>query len=161
MPVVATRSKATDFDFLLGRWTVRHRRLTERLTGADEWEDFAGTCDARPILGGAGNIDDNVLELPAGTYRAVSLRTYDWDTATWSIWWLDGRHPDRLDVPVVGGFQDGVGTFLAEDTLDGRPIQVRFQWTDITATSCRWAQAFSADGGVEWETNWVMQFTRD
>jgi hypothetical protein len=25
----------------------------------------------------------------------------------------------------------------------------------------RWEQAFSADGGKTWETNWIMQFTRD
>ena len=87
---------------------------------------------AWPLLGGAGNVDDNVLELPAGTYRAISLRSFDPVTNQWSIWWLDGRTPGRLDPPVVGGFEDGVGTFIAGDTFDGRPILVRFIWSDIT-----------------------------
>ena len=39
-------------------------------------------------------------------------------------WWLDGRNPGALDVPVVGRFADGVGTFFAEDTIDGRAIRV-------------------------------------
>jgi hypothetical protein len=26
--------------------------------------------------------------------------------------------------------------------------------------SPRWEQAFSADGGANWETNWIMNFTR-
>src|SRR5471030_1001205 len=32
-----------DWDWLVGRWTVRHRRLTARLAGSTEWEEFAGT----------------------------------------------------------------------------------------------------------------------
>jgi len=157
----ADRSDAVhDFDFYMGDWRVHHRRLKERLAGKDEWQEFEGTSRAWPILDGAGNIDDNVLELPAGTYWAISLRTFDPETGTWSIWWLDGRHPGRLDPPVVGGFTDGIGTFIAEDTFEGRPILVRFLWSDITERACRWEQAFSPDGGSTWEVNWIMESTR-
>lgn len=58
-------------------------------------------------------------------YRAISLRSYDPPTDQWAIWWLDGRSPSHLDPPVIGGFADGIGTFIAEDTFDGRPILVR------------------------------------
>jgi hypothetical protein len=149
-----------DFDFFMGSWQVHHRRLKDRLVGSDEWQEFEGTTVAWPILGGAGNIDDNVLELPAGTYRAISLRTFDPETDQWSIWWLDGRNPGQLDPPVVGGFSDGIGTFLAEDTFNDIPILVRFTWSDITATNTRWEQAFSTDEGETWEVNWVMESTR-
>ena len=149
-----------DFDFLMGTWAVHHRRLNERLADSAEWQEFEGTSEARPILGGAGNIDDNVLELPAGPYRAISLRSYDLATRQWSIWWLDGRTPGRLDPPVVGGFADGVGTFQCEDTLNDRPILVRFIWSDITDRTCRWEQSFSPDGGETWEVNWIMESTR-
>ncbi len=149
-----------DFDFLPGRWHVRHRRLKARLAGSNDWEAFDGTTTAWPLLGGAGNVDDNVLDLPSGPYRAISLRSYDPAADAWSIWWLDGRNPAHLDPPVVGGFRDGIGTFVGEDTFDGRPIRVRFRWTDITPTTCRWEQAFSADAGASWEVNWVMEFDR-
>jgi hypothetical protein len=144
----------------MGKWRVHHRRLKERLAGSDEWQEFEGTSEAWPILGGAGNIDDNVLELPAGTYRAISLRSFDPVSEKWSIWWLDGRNPGRLDPPVVGAFVNGIGSFIAEDTFNDRPILVRFLWSDITATRCRWEQAFSTDGGESWEVNWVMESTR-
>ena len=149
-----------DFDFLPGKWRIHHRRLKDRLAGSDEWQEFEGSYEAWPILGGAGNVDDNILELPAGTYRAISLRSFDPETNTWAIWWLDGRNPHRLDPPVFGSFTNGVGTFLGEDTFNGQPILVRFLWSNIGATTARWEQAFSPDGGQTWETNWIMDSTR-
>ena len=61
---------------------------------------------------------------------------------------------------MVGGFKDGIGTFIAADTFNGRRILVRFLWSDITATTCRWEQAFSTDDGATWEVNWIMESTR-
>jgi hypothetical protein len=146
-----------DFDFFAGRWIVAHRRLRQRLAGDTHWEEFAGTCESRPIIGGLGNVDDNILQLPAGTYRAATLRLFDPAARLWSIWWIDSRAM-RLEPPVHGRFENGVGTFLGDDLLDNRPIQVRFIWSEITAASARWEQAFSADGGETWEANWIMKF---
>ena len=159
-PTVEPGSAVHDFDFYWGKWRVHHRRLKERLAGSDAWQEFEGTSEAWPLLGGAGNVDDNVLELPAGTYRAISLRSYDPKTEQWSIWWLDGRYPGQLDPPVVGGFKDGIGTFQCDDTFNGKPIIVRFIWSNITPTSTRWEQSFSPDGGQTWEVNWIMESTR-
>jgi hypothetical protein len=148
-----------DWAFLVGRWTVRHRRLRERLVGDTHWEDFAGTCVNWPLMDGQGNVDDNVLQLPGGTYRGVGVRAFNAETRQWSIWWIDSRLA-TLDPPVRGGFKDGVGTFVGDDTHKGTPIIARFRWSDITASTAKWDQAFSTDGGKTWETNWLMQFTR-
>lgn len=148
-----------DFDFLLGTWTVHHRRLRTRLSSDTTWDEFGGTCAALPILDGAGNIDDNLLHLPGGSYRAASIRAFDAARRQWSIWWLDGRDV-VIGSPVHGRFADGVGTFLGDDVLHGRPIRVRFLWSGISAHAARWEQAFSGDGGATWETNWVMDFRR-
>jgi len=157
----ATLSGPHDFDFLVGHWQVHHRRLKERLADSHEWIEFEGTSTTQKVMGGQALTDDNVLDLPAGAYRAVGLRAFDAQTGSWSIWWLDGRMPQGpLDPPVRGRFRDGTGTFFADDTFNGRPIRVRFQWSRITATSCRWEQAFSPDGGATWETNWEMEFRR-
>lgn len=154
------RGSAQDFDFFVGSWKVRHRRLKERLKGCQDWEEFLGSSEMRKTLGGLGNVDDNLLEFPAGSYRAVTLRSFDPASGQWSIWWLDGRAPGRLDVPVVGSFSEGVGSFYADDELDGRAIRVRFQWTLPEPERPRWEQAFSVDGGHSWESNWVMDFER-
>lgn len=149
-----------DFDFLVGDWNVAHSRLNGRLVGSNDWQDFAGTCSMRKLMGGLGNVDDNVLHLPAGSYQAVGLRSFNPATRQWAIWWLDGRNPHTLDVPVVGGFADGIGDFLADDQHNGQPVRVRFRWSETQSGAPRWEQAFSPDGGRTWEVNWRMQFTR-
>lgn len=153
-------SAPTDFDFVMGDWLVRHRRLKERLTDCEDWIEFDGAMSTRKILGGFGNLEDNILCFPDEEVRAIALRTYDTHKKTWSIWWLDGRFPGRIDVPVVGRFEDGVGTFFASDTFADIPITVRFVWRRISSDELHWDQAFSADEGETWETNWTMNFRR-
>jgi hypothetical protein len=148
-----------DFDFFHGKWRVAHRRLVERLAGSNEWQEFGGICICQPTLGGRGNFDDNILDLPGSQYRAMTIRSFDTETGRWSIWWLDARQPAQLDVPVVGSFDGDVGTFIARDNFQGRPVLVRFQWRKGAAPT--WQQAMSDDDGESWEVNWMMRFTRD
>ena len=91
----------------------------------------------------------------------MSLRAFDPQTRQWAIWWLDGRAPAQINVPVRGSFAEGVGVFLADDTFEGRSIRVRFTWSEITVASATWEQAFSEDGGSTWETNWKMDFEKE
>ena len=101
-----------------------------------------------------------MLHLPEGDYRAAALRSYDTQSQKWAIWWLDTRSPHQLDVPVIGQFSDGVGVFYANDVLNSAAIRVRFTWSIPADGAPRWEQAFSADAGASWETNWRMKFTR-
>lgn len=152
-------SSPSDFDFLFGVWKVRHRRLRRRLAGDDSWDEFDGDCECRPMRFGAGNFEDNRFHLPEGPYAASATRYFNPATGQWAIYWIDSQ---RLSVepPVLGGFADGLGLFFTDDVFEGRPIRVRFRWSDMTATSARWEQAFSPDGGASWEVNWVMDFVR-
>jgi hypothetical protein len=154
-------SGAHDFDTRVGKWKVKHCRLKERLAGSTEWEKFEGTQTAWSLLGGLANVDENVFHMPSGTYSGVTLRAYDPKTGQWAIWWLDGRNPfGSLEPPVKGRFENGVGTFYSDDTLRGKPIRVRFVWSNMTQSTGHWEQAFSPDGGKTWETNWITDFTR-
>lgn len=149
-----------DFDFIIGTWRVKHRRLKTRLSQCTEWIEFEGRSSTEKVLGGFGNLEDNCLYYPEGELRAVALRSYDRVQKNWSIWWLDERFPKDLGTPVVGGFKDGQGLFFADDTLNGQPIKVRFIWRSIDRDNARWEQAFSPDAGKTWETNWTMDFQR-
>jgi hypothetical protein len=149
----------TDFDFFIGNWKVRNRKLKQRLKGSDSWEEFEGRIVVRKIWGGAANIDEFDAESPSGRIQGVSLRLYNPKSQQWSIYWAN-RANGVLDTPMIGGFKDGRGEFYDQEMFEGRSIYVRFIWSNITADSARWEQAFSPDGGKTWETNWVMEFTR-
>jgi len=153
-------SAPTDFDFIIGDWTVKHRRLNEILHGCNEWTEFKGSSSTIKTLGGFGNLEDVQLEFPEASFRAVALRSFNVASQLWSIWWLDGRFPDRLDVPVVGSFTECVGLFYADDVLNGLSIKVRFMWISLEPGKPRWEQAFSKDKGKTWETNWTMEFSK-
>lgn len=160
MALEAAANAPSDFDFALGDWQVRHRRLRERLVGCTEWVEFDGEMSTHAVLGGFGNVEDNLLHLPEGPYRALAIRSFDPHSRLWSIWWLDARAPGQLEVPVLGAFENGVGTFYADDTLNGAPVRIRFNWFAADPAAPRWEQAFSSDGGASWETNWTMAFRR-
>ena len=158
------RKPSPDFDFFMGIWACRHRYLRRRLAGCNDWIEFEGSCAARRILDGYGNMDEADIALPGDRYRGMSLRTYDPDRDRWSIYWLDSRRPSHLAPPVKGSFEETragkLGTFYGDDEFKGRPIRVRYLWSRIIETSARWEQAFSRDEGTCWETNWTMDFTR-
>jgi hypothetical protein len=145
-----------DWSFLVGRWKVHNRR---RADGAG-WQEFDSTLHNWPVLGGLGNVGDNVFEAPAGSYRGVSVRAFDITTRQWQSWWLDGRTPARIAPSVRGGFTNGIGTLIGDDEREGRPVKVRSRWSEITPDSAHWEQALSTDGGERWEPNWVADFKR-
>ncbi len=112
-------------------------------------------------MDGWANVEDHTFDKPTGVSRGAALRAYDPKTGQWAVWWIDGRVPHNdLDPPVKGRFENGVGTFSSDGTLDGKPIRMRFLWSRITPTSARWEQAYSSDAGTTWETNWIMEFRR-
>jgi hypothetical protein len=161
-PIKPNLSGLHDFDLRVGEWVSHNRRLKERLAGSHEWVEFDGTQSFRLLMDGYANEDENVLNMPGGgAYKGVTLRAYDAKSGQWAIWWLDGRTPfGDLDPPVKGRFVNGVGTFYSDDTLRGKPVRVRFVWSNITADSAHWEQAFSPDGGKTWEVNWITDFKR-
>jgi hypothetical protein len=147
-----------NFDFFVGTWTTRQRRLRKILAGSDEWYEFSGTSRCWSVFDGLGNIDE--VTFPDQGFSGLTVRLYDPATELWSLYWARSEQGLTLP-PTVGRFEeDGIGRFYDDEEWEGQPIRVRYQWSDITADSCRWAQAFSTDAGETWETNWVGDFSR-
>lgn len=148
-----------DFDFFIGSWKSHHRRLRERLKGSQSWEEFEGSCVAHKLLGGLGNIDENVMERESGQLLGMTVRVFNPETRQWSIYWADSKGA-TLGAPMVGEFTNGRGVFYDCEPFEGRRIISRFIWTSTSRDTCHWEQAFSPDGGATWETNWTTDHTR-
>jgi hypothetical protein len=147
--------EAAGWSFIVGRWRVRNRRL--RPDGS--WEEFDSTLHNWPVMGGLGNVGDNVFHAPAGTYRGMSVRAFDPESRQWRSWWLDGRRPRDISGPVAGGFARGLGTLIGEQQIEGRKRQLRSQWSQLSSNNPHWEQATSLDG-KNWQTNWSADFER-
>jgi hypothetical protein len=147
-----------DFDFEIGSWTTELSRLVSPLSGSDEWVEYSGTTVVIPVWDGLANLVELDVSGSAGRIQALSLRLYDPAALVWSLHTASVR--GGMSPPAVGAFTDGRGEFRSEESLDGRPILVRFVISDITPTSCRFEQAFSDDGGESWEVNWIAVDTR-
>lgn len=146
-----------DFDFIHGRWTVEHRRLTARGVGANDWDCFPSTSYCEPRLGGLANVEE--VDCPARGWTGLAFRLFDIETQEWTVRWVNSTN-GVLQPPVRGRFHAGGCVLEGPDTDEGRPIIARYIWSDITPTTARWTQAFSYDDGATWEINWVMDFTR-
>jgi hypothetical protein len=151
-----------DFDFFIGAWDSKQRKLKQVLVGSDEWEEFKGVSVAHKILDGLGHVDEVTLETPTRRIVGFTLRLFEPETRLWSIYWASATQigPRGLLAPQVGRFENGRGEFYDRETYEGRSIFSRFLWTSSGPDICRWEQAFSPDAGRTWETNWIADFTR-
>jgi len=157
--VAAERDGRHDFDFEFGSWKAHIRRLLHPLTGSNNWVDLDGTSTVRKIWDGRGNLGELDVQNPATHLEGMSLRLYNPDSRQWSIYWANSRD-GSLGTAMIGQFQNGRGEFFNQESFAGKAIYVRFIFSDITPTSFRLEQAFSADGGKTWEPNWLATFTR-
>ena len=146
-----------DFDFLAGTWDVANRWRADFLDETSAWEEFPAISRATRHFDGAASFDE--ITFPTKGFAGLTLRLYDPATCQWSLYWASKR-TGTLFPPVTGRFTDGVGEFYGQDTYQGTPVRVRFLWSGITGDAAHWEQAFSADDGRTWVTNWHMQLAR-
>lgn len=152
----AAVGKPGDFDFLAGNWKIGHRKL--KAAGTKDWDEFEGEATCWTILGGVGSVEE--LRIPSRKFAGMGLRLLDVEKRVWNDFWVNGKSGVLTTPGQVGVFEDGVGTFTADDKDGDKPIKVKGVWDRITRTSCRWWQAVSWDDGKTWEENWLMDWTR-
>lgn len=153
-------SAKTDFDFLIGNWEIKNKRLKERLINSNEWIEFnAKLTGSKKILNDSALMDQFVFESNGETFEGISLRIFDPKTEEWTIYWFDSDNP-KVSEQVVGTFEDGIGTFYGNELFQVKSVKIRFIWSNITDSTARWEQAYFDENNNEWETNWIMDFSR-
>jgi len=155
-PPSVSRSGAHDFDWEMGTWTTNVQVRGNPLSGeAPRWADYVGTSVVKPLLGGRANFVELSVAGNAGKIEGGSLRLYGSQSGQWSLNYANLRN-GLLTSPVYGAFDaSGRGLFYGSDTLNGRAILVRFVIRRESPDEARFEQAYSADGGVTWEDNWI------
>jgi hypothetical protein len=159
-PLATTqRDGQHDFDPLIGSWKYHLKRRLNPLTGSNKWIDMEGTGVCYKIWDGRAQLDTFEGDGPNGHIEGLTLRTYDPQSHQWRLYWANSRD-GIMDPPQVGEFKDGRGNFFAQNTINGRTILVRFEWSGMNTNSPHFEQSFSDDGGKTWETNWITDQTR-
>lgn len=148
-----------DFDFHFGTWKTHVSRLVHPLSGSTIWAEYDGMSVVRKVWDGRASLFELEIEGPAGHIEGVGLRLYNPQSHQWNLNWTNSS-VGMLDGAMVGEFKDGRGDFYSQETFNGRRILVRNGFSNIKPDSSRFEQAFSADGGKTWETNWIMTFSR-
>lgn len=155
------RDGQKDFDWEIGTWATSVRVLRNPLSRKPpEWAEYQGTSVVKPLMDGRWNLVELSVAGTSGKIEGGSLRLYNPKSGQWSLNYASLGN-GLLTAPVYGGFDGrGVGRFYGSDTLDGRAILVRFVITPKAGNKAEFEQAYSADGGVTWETNWFATDTR-
>ena len=149
-PALATGTG--DFAFLSGEW-----RIANRMKQSEGWIEFPGEASVHALLGGNASVEE--LRIPARNFSGIGLRLYDSERRIWNDHWINGARR-VVNPPMSGTFENGIGTFIADDMDGDTPIKARGVWDRIASNSCRWRQGVSRDGGATWEDNWLMDWTR-
>ena len=152
-------SSEHDFDFLVGGWKIRNRKLKEPLSGRDEWDEFDATQNLHPILHGFGNFDIFSTEFDGKPFEGFTLRLFEPQTRLWTIYWADSNAM-KLDGGKVGSFDGDIGEFFSREVFAGKNIIVKFHWDKRNLEAPIYSAAFSVDEGQTWEWNWYAYFSR-
>ena len=153
-----TSSKG-DFDYLIGKWSIRNRTLTEPLVGSDEWKEFDATQECSLILLGQGNFDIFHTESEGKPFEGLTVRLFDPHTRLWTIYWADSSAM-KLDDGKVGSFNGDEGEFFGREVVANKDVIVKFHWDKRDPGAPIYSRAFSADAGRTWEWNWYSNFSR-
>jgi hypothetical protein len=148
-----------DFDFEFGSWTAHLERIRHPLSGDKTWVSYDGTSVVHPLLDGRENVGELDVRGAAGTIEGLTIRTFDPKKRRWNVSWVNAGD-GSLTNPMIGGFHNGQGLFYGNDTYNGKPILVRFEFSNVSRRHFRFQQAFSGDGGKSWEVNWTANFDR-
>ena len=135
---------ASQFDFWLGEWNLSSNgkpagtnTITREYDGAVIMERFVGS-------------GDNQLE-------GMSVSVFNPRTGNWHQTWVDNQG-GYLDF--TGGFSDGKMILSRKTTIEGKEVQQRMVWFNITPASFDWSWERSDDGGSTWKTLWPLHYQR-
>jgi len=166
---VVAHDGSHDFDFLIGDWKAHLRRMVDRETGVTTsdprtgtWVEYDGVCNDKKLLDTNANFEQFDVQASRThlIFRGQALRMYNPASHQWSIYGLDLDKGELGLPPLIGQFTGKRGEFFDSELRNGRMVQVRYVWSDVTPKAARMEQSFSPDGGRSWAVNWIVDLSR-
>jgi len=129
------------YDFKLGNWNHQWQNKTQD-GGVFE---FGAVARVYTILGGDVLLDEQVAE----DWKGITFRTYDPDNKKWIVRWLPSN--SEFNAEISAGLEHCVPVERHQQVVgEGKLIQVRTSFTDITENSFEFHQDWSTDEGETW-----------
>ena len=152
------RGNPHDFDFEFGSWKA-HVRIRPPLSHSNTWVSYDGTSVVRKVWRGRANLGELEVANRHSHLEGLTLRLYHPQTRQWYVYFSNSADGE-LGVPSIGGFSHGRGEFFDRESLHGKPVDVKFVFSDISTRSFKFVQSYSGDNGKTWIVNWDSTFTR-
>jgi hypothetical protein len=154
-PIQAPPPEASQFDFLVGEWTVDVRSKS-----AATPPQYEAVWRAWKTLNGLGIVDEYAVSDGAGrvVYGGTTLRVFDTKAGTWTM-----RYVDQLGGK-TGGWAELVGAQEGPDMRveqrrqapDGRTTILKIRYYNIQPDHFSWAADQSSDGGATWVRDYLL-----
>ena len=126
-------------------WTIGDWR-GERVEAASG-EAAPMRVTVRPVLGGAGRLEELEVAHPRGTYRGVHLLLHDVERDVWVSHYANEKGGRAV---ALEGSAEGE-TFVWRSTSPERTRESQLVYERVGPTRWRRTQQFSEDGGAHWE----------
>ena len=152
-PALTPAKEASQFDFLIGQWelvvTPKVNSLAAKIHGAPT---FVGTWKAWRAVDGFGVEDETRILDRSGNPTALgqALRVYSANERRWLMTSIDAYRGKATSGTGEWKGTEMVITGRAVDE-EGKPLQTRTRFFEITPTSFKYQQDRSSDGGKSWD----------
>ncbi len=154
--VSSIRENVSPLSFRTGRITRRNALVVGQVTLS-----FVLLVVAGLFVHSLGAAQQEDLGFEPGGLAAISadLGHVGFERDEWVLW-LDWPGENRAgSSSLSGSFRNGRGEFFSTSSTVGTETISRYTFSDISAGSLRWDDAFSSDGGDTWTNGWIMEFS--
>jgi hypothetical protein len=152
--VKAPPPEASQFDFLLGEWTVD---VASKAPGTPP--QYHGVWRAAKTLNDLGIVDEYGVGDDAGriVYAGTTLRVFDTKAATWTTRYVDQFGGETGRWSELVGVKEGQEMHVEQrgQGPDGRTTMLKIRYYNIQPNHFSWAADHSSDGGATWRRDYL------
>ena len=146
--------EASQFDFLLGEWTVD---VSSRAPGTPP--RYQGVWRAAKTLNGLGIVDEYGVADDAGriVYAGTTLRVFDTKAGKWTMRYVDAWGGETGRWSELVGVKEGPEMHVEQrgQAADGRTTILKIRYYNIQPSRFSWAADNSSDGGATWVRDYL------